>query len=88
MEEIKINRDGETFTGTILKHIMTISEWANGSYELNLVMWDKPINNRRMYYDFAFWDNNTRVRGQQLSDYEIRNFAHAYEIIKDLEFDI
>ena len=90
MMQITITCNGEPYTGTILKHIKTISKWANGNYELNLILWDKPINNNRITYDYRFWESATKYRGGglQLSKYALKNFAEAYETIKGLEFDI
>lgn len=90
MTQITITRNDETFTGKILKHIHTISCWANGNYDLNLVMWDKPINGSQITYDFRLWESDTKYHGggRQFSKYELENFAKAYEIIKDIEFDI
>lgn len=82
---------GETVTGTILKHVATISRWANGAYELNMVLWDKPLSrpDERISYDFRFWNEDGTFRaGQQFSKYELKNFAKAYESIKDMSFDI
>lgn len=90
MTKITITSDGKTYTGTILKQIATISRWANGSYELNMVMWDKPINGEHITYDFRLWADETKYHGggRQFSKYEIANFAKAYQTIKDLDFDI
>lgn len=90
MTQITIPCNGEAYTGTILKHIATISRWANGNYDLNLVMWDKPINGSQITYDFRLWESDTKYHGggRQFSKYELENLAKAYEIIKDVEFDI
>lgn len=90
MTQIIITSNGEPNNGTILKHIATISRWANGNYELNLVLWDKPINGSRITYDYRLWENDTVYHGGGLhfSKYELENFAKAYESIKSLEFDV
>lgn len=90
MEKMKVKYNDGSNTAIVLHHIATISKWKNGTYELNMLLWDKPIFHTRITYDLRFFDNegNPKECVKQFTRHELEALAKAYDFVESLYLDI